>query len=388
MVATLTLLNLTIAEGTLSGLIFFANVIECNSSFIIPHKDYHIFPTPMLRVFLAWINLDLGIPVCFYNGMDAYAEAWLEFTFPLVIWAIAIFIILLSKKFRLVAKIAGKNAVKVLATIVLLSYTTFTHTLISTFAYTKIHLHEKNITIQNSTTAWLIDANITYFELKHLLLVGVALILGLFTLPFTFILLFIKPLLKFSHKRPLKWIQRLKPFIDAYTGPYNDSGRFWPGLLLLARICLSFAGGLNTLSEKKVIQNVTSLVIIILLGTAALVRPGLYRSRTLDALEYFFLFNLSILFLGTTYYYNEKVNQKVVFDVTVGLAFLTFLMIVLYHLLLKMRYNIIRHIHNWAKRKISMMTNSTTTTPQTMRYLPPFVSFTEEREPLLADHDE
>ena len=57
LVAVLTLLNLTVAEGTLSGLIFYANVIECNSSFIIPHKDYHIFPTPIFRVFLAWIKL-------------------------------------------------------------------------------------------------------------------------------------------------------------------------------------------------------------------------------------------------------------------------------------------------------------------------------------------
>ncbi len=393
LVAALTLLNLTIAEGTLSGLIFYANVIECNSSFIIPHKDYHILPTPILGVFLAWINLDLGIPVCFYDGMDAYAEAWLQFAFPLYIWVIAIAIIVLSNRFQLVAKIAGKNAVKVLATIVLLSYTTFTHAVISTFAYTTIHVFSNNRSTnsQNITTAWLIDPNFTYFELKHLLLFGVALILGLLTLPFALILLFIKPLLRFSHKRMLKWIQSLKPFLDAYTGPYTASGRFWPGLLLFARICLSITGGLNTLSEEKVIQNVTSLIIIILLGTAALVRPGLYRSRSLDALEYFFLFNLSALFLGTTYYYDKKYKQKAIFDVSVGLAFLTFILIVLYHLLLKIRqYRALQCIHAWAKTKLRVTSNhtSTSTTPQNMRYLPPFVSFTEEREPLLADHDE
>lgn len=389
LVAALTLLNLTIAEGTLSGLIFFANVIESNSSFIIPHKDHNILPTPILRVFLAWINLDFGIPACFYNGMDAYAKAWLEFVFPLYIWGIAIAIILLSNRFQLVAKIAGKNAVKVLATIVLLSYTTFTHTVIGTFAYTTIHKLHKNSNQTTTITAWLVDPNITYFEPKHLLLFGVALILGLFTLPFTFTLLFIKHLLRFSHKKPIKWIQSLKPFLDAYTGPYSDSGRFWPGLLLLARICLSLAGGLNALREKKVIQNVTSLVIIILLGTAAMVSPGLYRSRILDGLEYFFLLNLSILFLGTTYYYNERVNQKIIFDVTVGMAFLAFTMIVLYHLLLKTRrYSIIRQVCGWARAKTRVTSDTTTTVPQNMNYLPPFVSFTEEREPLLADHDE
>ena len=323
--------------------------------------------------------------------MDAYAKAWLEFAFPLYIWGIAIVIILLSNRFQLVAKMAGRNAVKVLATIALLSYTTFTHAVISTFAYTKIHIAVKNSTNQVSTTAWLIDANITYFEAKHLLLVGIALLFGLITLPFAFILLFIKPLLRFSHKRMLKWMQSLKPFLDAYTGPYSNSGRFWPGLLLFARICLSITGGLNALSEKKVIQNVTSLVIIILLCTAALVRPGLYRSRTLDALEYFFLLNLSILFLGTTYYYDKKYKQKAIFDVTVGLAFSAFILIVLYHLLLKIRrYTCIQYVHAWVRTKLRAISNLTSNslTPQSMRYLPPFVSFTEEREPLLVDHDE
>lgn len=105
-------------------------------------------------------------------------------------------------------------------------------------------------------------------------------------------------------------------------------------MLLLARICLSITGGLNTLSAKRIIQNVTSLVIITLLSAAALVRPGLYRIRILDALEYFFLFNLAALLIGVTYYDGSETHQKAVFDVSVGVALFTFVAIIIYHLVL------------------------------------------------------
>lgn len=390
LVIALTLLNLTIAEGTLSSLIFYANIIECNSSFIVPSSEYYSFPTPILRVFIAWINLDLGITTCFFNGMDEYAEAWLQFAFPLYIWSIAAVIILLSNKFQVVARIASRNAVKVLATLVLLSYATFTHAVISTFSFSRVHtLAEDNTTA--SEAVWLVDGNMAYFGLKHTLLFAVALFFGLLTLPFTIALLFIKQMQRFSHKKAFRWVETLKPFLDAFTGPYTDSGRFWPGLLLLARICLSLSGGLNILSAHRVIEGATSLVIIILLSTAALVRPGLYTLQALDALEYFFLLNLTVLFLGSTYYDGYGYKQKVVFDSTVGLAFVAFIIIVLYHLLLKIKqYAFCRNVILWLKAKLESFRDSMRRENRAhiMRNFPPYNTFTEDREPLLSDHED
>lgn len=77
----LTLLNLTVSKGTLSGLIFYVNVIQSNSSFIFPTED--VFPTGFLKAFISWLNLNAGIATCFYNGMDTYSKAWLQFVFPL-----------------------------------------------------------------------------------------------------------------------------------------------------------------------------------------------------------------------------------------------------------------------------------------------------------------
>ena len=63
LVASLLILNLTVATGTLNGLIFYANIVAENQ-----HK---FFPsTSFVTVFVSWFNLELGIDTCFFDGMD------------------------------------------------------------------------------------------------------------------------------------------------------------------------------------------------------------------------------------------------------------------------------------------------------------------------------
>ena len=78
-------LNLTVSEGTINGIIFYANIVHINRSIFFPSTEAN-----PLAIFIAWLNLDLGIETCFYNGMDAYAKAWLQFVFPVYIWLIGL----------------------------------------------------------------------------------------------------------------------------------------------------------------------------------------------------------------------------------------------------------------------------------------------------------
>ena len=76
LVVLILVLRLTVAVGTINGLVFYANIFAMNSAtFFSSH-------TNVLTVFIAWLNLDLGIETCFYDGMDAYTKAWLQFAFP------------------------------------------------------------------------------------------------------------------------------------------------------------------------------------------------------------------------------------------------------------------------------------------------------------------
>ena len=65
LVILIVLFNLTVAAGTIHGMILYANILTASYSMFLP------FATPnFLTVFISWLNLDLGIETCFYNGMD------------------------------------------------------------------------------------------------------------------------------------------------------------------------------------------------------------------------------------------------------------------------------------------------------------------------------
>ena len=86
LVGFLMVLNFTVSTGTINGLIFYANIIRANQAVFFPARITFSF----LSIFIAWFNLDLGIEVCFYNGLDAYAKTWLQFVSPFYIWFMVI----------------------------------------------------------------------------------------------------------------------------------------------------------------------------------------------------------------------------------------------------------------------------------------------------------
>ena len=61
--------KLTVATGTLGGLVFYANIVGVNCTIFLPAESTVVF-----SMFIAWLNLDFGIEMCFYNGMDAYSK--------------------------------------------------------------------------------------------------------------------------------------------------------------------------------------------------------------------------------------------------------------------------------------------------------------------------
>ena len=96
MVVLIFLLNCTVSAGTLNGLILYANIIKPGIIiFLHSHKSQNAFET--FLVFIAWLNLNLGIETCFYDGMDMYAKTWLELLFPLYILALVGAIIIESR---------------------------------------------------------------------------------------------------------------------------------------------------------------------------------------------------------------------------------------------------------------------------------------------------
>ena len=113
LVGFLVFFNLTVSTGTINGLIFYANIIKASHSIFFEPKTSSSF----LNIFIAWLNLDLGIETCFYDGFDAYVKTWLQFVFPLYIWLMVITIIVASHYSTTVSRLTPNNALQVLATL-------------------------------------------------------------------------------------------------------------------------------------------------------------------------------------------------------------------------------------------------------------------------------
>ena len=325
LVLLLFLLQLTVSIGTVNGLIFYANIVAGNKAIFLTYGD-----TNLLTVFIAWLNLDLGIETCFYDGMDTYARTWLQFVFPLYVWTLVGLLILVSRYSQKIATILGNHhPVPVLATLFLLSYAKILRTIITAFSATFLDYPDGS-----NKAVWLYDGNIEYFQGKHIPLFLAALIaLLVLFLPYTFLLLFGQWLQAYSEWRVLSWINKLKPFMDAYHGPYKNKMRFWTGLLLLLRCALLLV---NSVGDS----NVSLLAIAtIMFGLTVMVwlTGKIYKNWYLDALESFFVLNIGILAVAT---YHTKIvsgNQNVLTYISMGTVFVAFLGILLFHVYIQVK---------------------------------------------------
>ena len=68
-------LRLTLTAGTLNGIIFYAQAanVDVLRALIFFCTDYHAALVQFISIFLSFLNLNLGFPLCFYGGMT---ELW------------------------------------------------------------------------------------------------------------------------------------------------------------------------------------------------------------------------------------------------------------------------------------------------------------------------
>ena len=366
--------KLTVATGTLSGLVFYANIVGPNRTLFLPAGSTNAF-----SVFIAWLNLDFGIETCFYNGLDAYNKTWLQFVFPVYIWVLVVLMIFVSHYSQRFTNILGSNPVSVLATLILLSYTKVLRTLISEGSYADLDYPD------NSTRrVWLHDANIGYVYGKNIPLFLMALFFLLFFLLYTLLLFFGQCLQAISHLKLFSWVNsaRLKPFMDSYHAPYKPKHRYWPGLLLVLRFVLTLVFAFNDPS--------TNLLAIVvgagILQLWAWVSGGVYKNWCLDALEGSFALNLTILGAATYYVDHINGNKLAVWYTSVAIALVTFIAILAYHM-----FQQLRHTKLWKKVPKLNLEFKKLNTKQAEDNLnnlmndPNVADFDQLREPLLED---
>lgn len=317
LVFLLTAWDLTVAEGTINGLIFYANTIHVNQATFFPQAKSN-----PLAVFIAWLNLDLGIETCFPESMNAYRKIWLQFIFPVYIWVIVGIMIVSSHHYTTAAKLFRRNAVKVLATLFLLSFAKLLRTIIAAFSFTYVSYPDGT-----RKALWLFDGNVECLIGKHVILFVAALVFLLFlVIPYTLILLLVQWLHPRSNYQLLSWVTKFKPLLDAYTGPYIDSYFFRTGFLLVIRIIFFLIFAFNALGNPAV-----RLLVVTITSCLMMFAPNVYRNFSLNLLERSFFANLGIVSATTLFTSYINGNQNAVISVSAGIALATFCDIFTYH---------------------------------------------------------
>ncbi|SMN02142.1 hypothetical protein SPONN_499 [uncultured Candidatus Thioglobus sp.] len=316
----------------MNGFIFYCNIVYLNSNTLLPisregNSSHLQNLVQALYTIQAWMNLDFGIVTCFFNGYDTYVSTWMQFAFPLYIWLLILIIVLTSRYSTRIAKLTTSNTVSVLATLLLLSYAKLLKTSIETFSSIKLFSLDGEFV----ATVWKQDATVFYLGRIHVWLFLMSLVMILFyILPFT-LLIVLGPKLLAN-----KWINKLKPFLDTFYGPYTRRYRYWPGLLLLLRLAILCTYAFISPNAGPFRLMTVSLIVIVLFISWMAIDTShkLHRKRVLDYLELFFHSNLGIFVavsIYTTQFTDNKVrNQQALSVAMVGSALTVFCGILAY----------------------------------------------------------
>ena len=356
LVTAVLMLNMTVANGLISGFIFYANIVAANSSIFFPSSEPS-FPT----VFVAWLNLDVGIDVCFIDGLDAYSKTWLQLAFPVYIIFLVILIIVAVEVSPRFAQIIGKrDPIATLATLILLSYAKLLSITISVLSYAVLDYPDGS-----RETVWLLDGNVKYFRSKHVVLVIAAVLIVLISAPYTVLLFLWQWIVRAPRWKIFMWTRntKLNAFIATYHAPYNIRCRYWTGLLLLVRVVLYITASVTVSANPQTSLLMTAILIagLILLRESSSAR--VYKKSLVDFVDAVLYFNLLGFALFT--FFDFKANASKQSAVAYISTIITFVLLALV---------IIYHIHLYIKKNRKSKPRDVEMTTEYSMYVPPVQS--------------
>ena len=383
LVVIILVFNITVATGTINGILFYANLVSTSSSIFLPFSK----PNPF-TVLIAWLNLSIGFDACFYEGMDEYVKTWLLLAFPAYVISLVIAIILIGRCSSRFANLIGKrDPVATLATLLLLSYTKILQAVIKVLSSTKLKYPDGSIDV-----VWLPDANVLYIWSKHFPLFLVAVLTSIIGLAYTILLFTWQWLLKLPRLWATRWIRstKLNSFIYTYHVPYAAPYRYWTGLLLLARIVLYVI--IDVFHDHNVRLLGITLITSCLLVLKAILSDRVYQNKFVDYLDTASVVNILVFSLVTFYSTASKSSkvQEAAAYISVGIAIVTSVIIVIYHLKSIVRdYNILKNcsiIRRMCQEENQRRLNETHMTSPSVGVTSSEVSVTDEQ--VTESHEE
>ena len=215
-------LKLTLSNGEINGIIFYAQVISIGrlmQLYTIKNigfenlKLYFIFAKGLVS--LINLSIKFNIPLCLYDGMTELCKSCIGLIFPVYFLTIVIVLIIISRySVRLSNRIAD-SSVQILVTVVHLSIATLLTSTLDVFTPVYIYTNTSDVPLK----VWQNDGTVEYGKGGHLILMIVTgAIVGFIIIGYLTVLLAGRPLMKINIVR-----EYLRPIYEAIHAPYQHN---------------------------------------------------------------------------------------------------------------------------------------------------------------------
>ena len=320
-------LRLTLTTGTLNGIIFYAQAANVGILDMLSVYNGKMGVVRNISIaLLSVLNLGLGFPLCFYNGMTELWKAGLSLLFPLYLLTIVVVLIILSRfSLRLSNRIAH-SSVQVLVTVVHLSFSKLLIALFDTFIPVELY----NSTMNKSKNIWFYDGSVTYGDANHMkLMIVTSVIVGIFLIPYMLIILTGRLLMKSNKIR-----EYLRPIYEAIHAPYKYNKQYW---FTARQLLLIFEYIMYTIYRgSNILLPFSAVLPIYFMFVAVQAHLSQFKKKVINILDLSVMINYGMFLCTNWYLINEgHLCTAAVFDaIFVYIMMFIFSVVVFYHIVL------------------------------------------------------
>ena len=311
--------DLTLATGTLNGVIFFGQVSQAGliQSMVLFCDNQQ---QPYLISFLSLLNMNAPLSTCFYDGMDEIWKTGLRFFFPVYLLSIVGVIILLCKCSSWLSKKFSRHSTQILVTIMHLSVINLLGLIIDVVIPVTVY------TDNGTYTAWNRNSSIEYLSKDHAVVFGITVFTtSILLIPYLLMLLFGKQCMK----RSIKCNIYVRPYLEAIHAPYKESRDYWFVLRLLFVISLYILYNM----KPSMLFFIIAVSLSILLLAQMFLRP--MKNKLLNIVDFLIVFNITMSYFILFFFFSkETINSRIMnnlFFTSLYAVMGVFICILIYH---------------------------------------------------------
>lgn len=317
LVSFMFIFTLTLSNGTLNGVLFYANLANIGILDLITlYKPYghDVWLSPCVKIavsFLEILNANPMFPTCLYDGMDELWKTSIRMFHQFYLWAIILLLICLSRYSTWLTTKLGRSSIKVFVTVFHISASRMFITLVNVFTVVDLFIENENF----PRKVWFYDGTVRFLHDGHLVLsVFTLLIIFPLLMAYLLVLTFPKKINKTSFGG-----KYCRPMLEAILNPYKENMRYWFALRIVLLIVLYCVYTVYRGGDFLIIYTITVPILFIFIMAQIYFQP--FKSRFINVLDTITMVNFLLVGMTTWYMITQGRIVPIVIECVISVFF-------------------------------------------------------------------